>query len=69
MQPAIDLSHETAFGWTEWGIVLAVLIIAGLYVWRKLFIKKGCSCSGCGKEKSCTIKPQQVEEKPIVLHK
>ncbi|MDO4795624.1 MAG: FeoB-associated Cys-rich membrane protein [Brachymonas sp.] len=73
MQPTIDLSHESAFGWSEWAIVLAVLAIAGFYLWRKIFVKKGCGCSGCGKEKSCAIKPpqtpQQVDEKPIVLHK
>lgn len=69
MQPSIDLSHETAMGWAEWGLVLLVLIVAGIYLWRKIFVKKGCGCSGCGKEKTCAVKPQAGQEKPVTFHK
>lgn len=70
MQPSIDLSTETSLGWAEWGIVIAIVLIAGIYLWRKLFVKKGCACASCGKEKTCDIKNKsQVEEQPIMLPK
>ncbi|MDO5686835.1 MAG: hypothetical protein Q4G42_05585 [Neisseria sp.] len=57
MNPPIDLSSEAATNWGEWGVVIAVAVIAGIYLWRRFFVKKGCSgCAQggqCGKKMPC----------------
>lgn len=54
MDSSVDLSSEAAVSWTEWGIVVLLLVLAVFYLWRKLFVKKGCACAGCGKAGSCS---------------
>ena len=69
MHPSIDLSSETALGWAEWGMLIAIAVAAGVYLWRKFLIKKGCACAGCGKEKNCTKKTHQNDVRHIPSQK
>lgn len=50
------ISAEQAFSWMDAGIVLAVVAVALIYLYNRLWHKRG-TCSGCGSKGSqCATK-------------
>lgn len=45
MNSRIDFAQEASIGLFEWALIIVIVLLAGIYLWRKYFIKKGCA--GC----------------------
>jgi hypothetical protein len=58
-ESAADIvTTETGFAWTDAGIVVAVIVVAVIYLYRKLWHKRG-ACPECGNEDGhCEVKRQ-----------
>lgn len=56
MNSKLDLAGEASTGFFEWALIILIVLFAGVYLWRKYFIKKGCAgCAGSGDDESCPL--------------
>jgi hypothetical protein len=62
--PAIDISAEQPVGWVDLAVVAAVVAVALVYLYVKLW-RRGGRCDGCGKG-ACGV--ERVADKSRRLH-
>lgn len=62
--PAIDLNTESSVAGWEWILIGTAVLIAGIYLLRKLGGRKG-GCGSCGKANACVAgcQPQEPTDK------
>lgn len=58
MDTKFDLSNEAGMSAFEWGLIIIIAVIAGVYLYRKYFVNKGCAGCASSAKGGCSLRQQ-----------